>query len=294
MARPVITKPGLYPDIDEDWYHADPVMGGSLSVSGAKLLLPPSYPALFDYARTHGKHSKSMDTGTRVHALVLGKDEEQLEQLDYPDYRTRDAQDDKKVAIAAGKVPTLPHEMAEAERIRDAVFGDKEARSLLDDVTDAELSGFWFDTGHKIWLRMRMDALAWRDRPTVVDVKTTRDSSPEAFAKAMADYRYDMQDRHYRDGLAAILSGYPGELLAGDVDFRFITVCTAEPYLVMVYELGSDDTERADESNKIARGIYARCSARNEWPKWSDSPVELSLPYSRAKQIERDINDYYN
>jgi hypothetical protein len=294
VARPVITKPGLYPDIDEDWYHADCVEGGSLSVSGAKLLLPPSCPALFDHARRHGKHSKSMDTGTRVHALVLGKGEEHLALLPYDEYRTDEAKAARDAAIAAGKIPTKPREMAEAEKIAAAVFNDKEARRLLDTVTDTELSGFWFDTEHKIWLRMRLDALGWGERPEIVDVKTTADSSPAAFAKSIADWRYDMQDRHYREGLAAILSGTPGELEADDIRFTFLVVCTAAPYLVMTYELGSDDTERADESNRIARGIYARCSERNEWPKWSDSPVELSLPYYRAKQIERDINDYYN
>ena len=294
MSRPVITAPGLYPDIDEDWYHADCMQGGSLSVSGAKLLLPPSCPYLFDWHRTHGKRSKSMDTGTRVHALVLGKGEEHLQMLGYDNYLTKKAQADKRAAIAAGKIPTLPHEMAEAKLIAGAVFADPEARSLLDTVTDTELSGFWRDEEHGITLRMRVDALGWRDRPGIFDVKTTADASPAGFAKSIAEYRYDMQDRHYREGLAAILSDTPGELTADDVDFLFIAVQTAEPHLVMVYELGADDHERADESNRIARATYAACSARGTWPKWSESAMELSLPYYRAKQIERDINDYYS
>lgn len=294
MARPVITRPGLYPDIDEDWYHADCVQGGSLSVSGAKLLIPPSCPYLFDWARTHGKHSKSMDAGTRVHALVLGKGAEHIAELPYDEYRTDEAKAARDAAIAAGKIPTKPHEMAKAKLIADAVFADPEARSLLDTVTDTELSGFWQDTEHGIWLRMRIDALGWRDRPLIIDVKTTADASPAGFAKSLAEYRYDMQDRHYREGLAAILSGTPGELDADDIDFLFIAVQTTEPYLVMTYELGAGDHERAEASNRIARATYAACTARGTWPKWSDSAMELSLPYNRAKQIERDINDYYS
>ena len=294
MARPVITEPGLHPDIDEDWYHLDCVEGGSLSVSGAKLLLPPSCPYLFDWTRTHGKRSKSMDAGTRVHALVLGKGEEHLELLGFENYRTDKAQQARDAAIAAGKIPTLPHQMAEAKLIADAVFADPEARKLLDTVTDTELSGFWFDEEHGIWLRMRIDALGWRDRPLIADVKTTADASPAGFARSLAEYRYDMQDRHYREGLAAILSGTPGELEADDIDFLFIAVQTTEPHLVMVYELGADDHERAEASNRIARETYARCTARGVWPKWSESAMELNLPYNRAKQIERDINDYYS
>ena len=46
---------GVYDGMDEDAYHADPVPGGSLSASGAKLLLPPSCPALYHYRRDHPK-----------------------------------------------------------------------------------------------------------------------------------------------------------------------------------------------------------------------------------------------
>lgn len=286
---------GLYPNLPEDLYHGDVVPEGSLSVSGAKKLIPPGCPAVYDYERrSGGKRSKSMNAGTRSHALILGRGEEQLEFLDHPDYRKKDAQEERDLAIASGKIPTLPHERAEAEAIRDAVFADDEARSLLDDASDVELSMFWRDPETGIWLRGRMDALAWRRRPTVVDVKTTANSSPESFAKSLAEYRYDMQDRHYRDGLAAILSGYPGELAADDIDFRFIAVATDDQHLVMVYELGSDDIERADESNRVARAVYRDCTRRGVWPKWSDSAMALSLPRFAQTRIDRENSDYFS
>jgi hypothetical protein len=291
----LVTEPGLYPDVPEAEYHADPVVGGSLSVSGAKKLIPPGCPAIYAWERRHGgKHSKAMNAGTRSHALILGKGEEQLAVLDHPDYRKKDAQAERDLAIANGKIPTLPHELAEAQAIRDAVFNDAEARSLLDDVSDVELSMFWLDEEHKIWLRGRMDALAWRDRPTILDVKTTANSSPESFGKSLAEYRYDMQDRHYRDGLAAILSGYPGELTADDIDFRFIAVATDEQHLVMVYELGTDDIERADESNRVARDTYRKCANAGVWPKWSDSTVALSLPRYAQTRIDKENSDHFN
>ena len=46
-AEVVVDEPGVYDGLDEAAYHADPVPGGSLSASGAKLLLPPSCPALY-------------------------------------------------------------------------------------------------------------------------------------------------------------------------------------------------------------------------------------------------------
>jgi hypothetical protein len=290
-----IERPGLYPDIPEADYHRDPVAHewGSLSSTGAKLLLPPSCPYLFQWNRKHGKHSKSMDDGTRVHALVTGKGEEHLVPLPYENYRTKDAQLARDSVIAAGKVPALPHEMDKAQAIAEAVFADPEASRLLAGASDAELSMFWQEPEHGIWCRGRLDLLGWDTRPRAIDFKTAADASPEGFAKSLASFRYDMQWRHYCAGLAACLSSYPGEVTADDIAWSWITVQTSEPYIVMVYEPGPADAERADESLRIAYQTYAACSKAATWPKWSSSAMELSLPYYRAKQIERDINDYY-
>lgn len=289
-----VTEPGLYPDIDEAAYHRDPVSHpwGSLSSSGAKLLVPPSCPAEFDYQRKHGKHSKSMDTGTRVHALVLGKGEDQIAELPYAEYRTAEAKAARDAAMAAGKVPTKPAEMAEARAIAEAVFTDEEAGKLLARVTDCELSGFWYEPEWGIWCRMRLDALGWGDRPEIDDVKTAAKVRPADFAKSLAEYRYDIQWRHYSRGLAAILSGYPGELTADDIAWSWIAVGTEPPYRVMVYQPSADDAERADASLRIAYETFAACSKAGVWPKWT-SPQELPLPSYQQRRIDGDILDYY-
>ena len=97
----IITKPGIY-DIPEDEYHRDCVpaeLGGSLSSSGAKLLLPPNCPAIFDYQRRHGKRpSKAMELGTVVHGMVLGTGQP-VEVLDFPNYTSGDAKKAKAKAI---------------------------------------------------------------------------------------------------------------------------------------------------------------------------------------------------
>src|SRR6266705_6371893 len=100
-----ITEPGLYGDIPEDVYHRDPVPERSLSVTSSKLLLPPSCPAIFKYRRDHGsKPSRAMDAGSRVHALVLGKGEDQIEHLGFENYLTDKAKAAKKAAVAAGRI----------------------------------------------------------------------------------------------------------------------------------------------------------------------------------------------
>lgn len=286
----VITEQGLYPDIPEDEYHADPVAGGSLSQSGAKLLLPPNCPAVYKYNRDHGgRHSKSMDTGTRVHALVLGKGHEHLAMLDFANYRTDKAKAARDAAIAAGKIPTLPHELEEAQEIAAAVTGHEIAGGLLAQ-GDAEQSVFWRDETWGIWKRARLDWLTWFDgMPTIADVKTTADASPEKFAKSCAEYGYYMQDPYYRDGLAAIL-GCDWR----DIDFVFIAVPTAPPYLVMTYRLDDQAIALGRQQAAIASEKYRDCSESGYWPAWAANTLDLTLPRYAASRITGDINDWYD
>lgn len=284
----VITEPGLYPDIPEDQYHADPVPDGSLSVTSAKKLLPPSCPAIFDYDRQHPPAStKAMDKGTVVHGLILGTGQP-VEIIDAPDYKTKKAQEAKKAAIAAGSIPMLPAEQKECEAIARAVLADDDTGPLFDS-GDAEQSMFWVDDEFGIWLRGRTDWLTFFDAPTVVDVKTTSDASPAEFARSVDKYRYYMQDPHYRDGLAAILGCHPDE-----IDFVFVAVPTTEPYLVMTYRLETEWTVLGRECNRIAREKYRDCTEAGVWPKWSNDITPLAMPYYAQRRIESEINEYFD
>lgn len=303
--RAVITEPQLVGDMDEDWYHFEfgPVPEGSLSVSGAKKLLPPSCPAVFDWERRHPKPpSTEMELGTVVHGMLLGTGQP-VEVCDFPDWRTNKAKDAKAAAIGRGAVPMLPHQYAEAEAIAQAVRDDDECGGLLaesgpgEEETDSEVSMFWRDDEHGIWCRGRLDRLTWFEgTPTIVDVKTCADSSPEAFAKSVDKFGYYMQDAWYREGLAILLGCDDWR----DVEFVFVTVPTERPYLPMAYRL--DATDRADpwhdvllgrERNRIAREKYRDCTANGTWPKWSADITPLSLPGYARKRIEDSINDWH-
>lgn len=289
----IITKPGLYPDIPEDEYHRDCIpaeFGGSLSVSGAKKLLPPSCPAIFEYERRNPRPpSTEMETGTIVHGILLGTGQE-AEVLDYPNYATKAAKEARDKARAAGRVPVLLHKWEEAERIAQAVRDDDECGGLLAE-GDSEVSGFWVDPEFAIWCRLRMDRLTYFGlTPTIVDLKTAASSSPAKFAKAAAEYRYDLQSVWYPQGLAAILGIDDWR----DVDFVLVVVPTEPPYIPMAYRLEDErDIASAAEDCRIAREKYRDCTAAGVWPKWSRDITPLSLPGYARKQIEEGINDWH-
>ena len=90
LTEPGMFQAGIYPDMPEDAYHADPVPGGSLSASGAKKLL--ACPARFAYDRDRlPQATAAMELGTAAHKLVFGVGA-QLAVVDAENWRTKAAQ----------------------------------------------------------------------------------------------------------------------------------------------------------------------------------------------------------
>lgn len=286
MSRPVITEPGLYPDVDEDWYHADPVTGGSLSVSGAKLLLQA--PAKYDYARHHPhKSTKAMDLGTTVHGLVLGKGAD-IAVCYYDDWRTKAAREAREDATAAGMIPMLAKDWQEASAIAKAVKEHSTAGGLFTQ-GDAEVSMFWRDLEFEIWCRGRADYMTYfGETPTIVDFKTTADASAEEFARSVYKYGYHRQDPHYREGWAAILGCDPDS-----IDFVFVAVETEPPYCLAQYRIKPEHVDLGREQNRIARERFRDCMKHDVWPGYSEEIEDLELPRYGVQRIEKDINDWY-
>jgi len=268
-----ITRPGLYDGIPDADYHADPIPGGSLSSTGARLLLPPSCPARFQHWRQHGGRPRAaFDIGHAAHRLVLGVGPE-LVVVDAPDWRTRAARDARDAAHAAGQVPLLAAEYDVVQAMAAALREHPLAGPLLDPSTGRpEVTAAWIDTNTGTWLRARYDWL--RDqthgRPIIVDYKTTDSADPSGIRRSIYRYGYYQQDPWYLDGLAA--------LGVDDAAFLFVFQEKTPPYLVTVVELDDYDRAAGRDRNRRAIDIYAHCTATGEWPGYATDVIPISLP----------------
>jgi hypothetical protein len=299
-SRDVVTAPGIY-DLDEDWYHSDPVpeaLGGSLSVSGAKLLLADGGPRKFDWARQHGSlPTKAQRLGTVTHALTLGTPTGDLAVLDFDTRtRTKPFMAAEKEALDAGKTVILRKEWELATTMAGAVLAHPVAAGLLKGA-DPEVSMFWQDAEAGIWLRGRADALNLDGfgMPVIVDLKSSKDASRDAFAKSVHEYGYFRQDPHYREGWAAHLGCQWDE-----VDFVFIVVESDPPHDIAIYRVSDgsdgespDDVALGREQNRIAREIYADCTAAGTWPGYPEDIQALQLRRGDRFAAERVINDWH-
>ena len=284
-----ITEPGVY-DLPADVYHADPVPGGSLSQSGAKLLLPPSVPALYKYEREHPRTpSKVMNLGTAAHAAVLGVGRPVVavpaELLsDDGGVRSKAAREWRTEAIAAGKTVVTQDEADTIKAMAEALRSHPVAGPLLAREGKAEQAMFWRDERTGIWRRGMVDWLPTKGagRTIITDYKTARSAAPEAFSKAVAEYGYHIQSLWYRQMVDAVLDD-------PEAAFVFIVQETTAPYLVGVYEANPNADRIAHVLIRRAIDIYRRCTETGVWPGYSTDVEPVALPYWVERQYEMEL-----
>jgi hypothetical protein len=260
----VITKPGAYQMAEED-YHQDPIPGGSLSCSGAKLLLPPSCPAIFAWRRDHpAPPTAAMELGTAAHREVLGTGR------DYAVWPGESWSDKggkafREQAHADGQVPIKAAQHQQIKEMAAAITAHPSASILLraDEVMN-EISLFWRDDlggylAEPIWRRSRLDAVKLEGRVYIVDYKSAFSADRAEFARAAARLGYHMQDAFYRQAVTRTL---------GDADpaFLFVVQDKDPPYLAAVYDLGWRSQATGEALVEQACREYARCVAAGEWP----------------------------
>lgn len=265
----VITDPGVYQGLDEQTYHADPVEGGSLSVSGAKTLL--TCPAKFDWNRRNPPEpSQAFSIGHAAHALVLGVGAEIVE-VKEKDWRKADAQQAKKDALAEGKTPLLTKDVEMVHAMAAALKKKRIPSLLLGGNGTPEASLFSRDTSG-LMLRGRVDWLPEpADRMIVADYKTAVSADPKAFDKPAADYGYHMQAAWYSDLIAELG-------LASEVAFLFVVQEKEPPYEVSVIQLDEIDLAIGRWQNRMAIEIYQECTESGVWPGYGDDVHLVSLP----------------
>jgi len=272
----VVTSPGLYPDLDFADYLADPVPGGSLSSTFARLLtehVPAKALALRDKEPT-----AAMQFGTIAHAVILGQqdlDEYAVDGLTVieGDGRTKPVKEARAAAIAAGlNVVSATEYQTRADlhqKLSDmlaAVHAEPKIAPLLEGAK--EVSAFWQDDDTGIWLRARFDILG---DGAIADFKTAVDASRRGFQKAIGRYGYHQQAELYCRALKALG-------LADNPRFRFIAQETSPPYLVNLHECDALAMEVAKALNDRAIRIYAECTRTGEWPGYEISDEPLPLP----------------
>lgn len=265
VVLPAVTEPGIYYDMPEDVYHADPTPG-SLSVSAAKLLAKS--PGHFRHAMDTPREPKTVwDEGHAVHTLTLGSGAPIIE-IEAADWRTSGARSARDTARAQGGIPLLTTQVQAAKRMADAVHSHATAAGLLAEGVP-EVSMFGIDEPTGAWIRGRIDWLT--SDGTLVDLKTTTDAAPDRFGrKSVPDFGYHQQAAWYLDLARAL------DLPAND--FVFICVEKTGHHPVSVIRLDDDYLELGRQANRHAIDLWNACRTSGIWPSYPDPVVTVSPP----------------
>jgi hypothetical protein len=273
----LITAPGVYPDVPLSVYLGDPVEGGSLSSSGARVLVEPGGPARFKYRLDHPgeENTDAFDFGRAAHQVILDDPEEHLVIVDAPDWKTKAAQQLRTEAREAGLTPILTKQWEQVQEMAAAIQAHPTAAALLQrDSGLPEQTIVWQDKATKAWCRSRVDWLrhsAQGQRLLIVDFKTTLAADGISFGKSAANYGYFLQAAFYTAGARAV---------GLDAEPAFVMVVQEKtaPYLVNVVQLDDTALHLGDMLMRSALERYAECRRTGHWPGFGPEVELVPLP----------------
>lgn len=177
------------------------------------------------------RETAAMELGTAIHMALLEPERFALSYVTLPaecgDKRTKAY---KEFAATHCDATLLSPKDAETiKRIAESVQRDDVASRLLSRPDSVEKEHYWECEYTGVKCRAKTDAIKGKG---VIDIKTTDDARPFAFARKIADFRYDLQAVHYLDGTKC-------------ETFLFVAIETSCPWRVRTYTLTHKDLHAA-------------------------------------------------
>jgi hypothetical protein len=116
----------------------------------------------------------------------------------------------------------------------------------------------------------------------IIDLKTSRDISPEKFGRDSFAFSYHVQAAYYVDGVKAATGR--------ELPYVILAVENSEPYAVQPYIVPPDILDLGREEYRAWMGRLQICEGENRWPGYADGELELTLPrWARPSDGEEDL-----
>lgn len=254
----------------------------ALNISKLKMMRksPAHFRASLEEPR---KETDDLTLGSAIHCLILEPKEWNKQFLTMPkiDRRTKEGKlnYDALIARADRKGLTLITEDLKACAEEASTEALKHPYSALFRRGQAELSMFWTaDNG--VACKGRLDHYDKASK-TITDLKTTKDASPDSFAKSIYTYGYHLQAAWYMEG--AKKCGLDVE------DYIIFAIEKEAPYCCVAYRISPADIALAQAENERLLNLFADCSKTGNWYGYSLEIQEISLP---AWAVSKTVNNF--
>lgn len=267
-------KATILEGVGPDDYHKRPGLSSSIATT---LITRSPLHAWKDHPAFGGKDkeddsTKAKDTGSLLHTLVLGAGK-RLQVLDFPDYRTKKAQEARDEARDAGCVPVLAEQFLEATTAAGAIRDQLAARGINLDGR-SELAVEWYEPSDygDVLCRAMFDHV-WLERAAILDLKITHNAAPTKVERSAEDFGYAIQAFAYRRALTALRPE-----LAGRADFLFAFCEPEDPFAINLCRPDGMFTELGDRRWRRAVNTWGRCIAENNWPAFGTGVNYITSP----------------
>lgn len=267
-------KPGLVADMPMDGYRAVSAVSAS---DLRNLQRSPAYAHMREHVST-----PAQEWGTAVHAALLEPmalearyriDPECPERGGFPaGWRNTKAYKSQREELLSspGVVGLLTAQQFDDLRYLRDRFSRTEIGRTIESVPGVnEASVFGCDTDHDLWIKCRPDRYI-ESAAMVVDIKTTQDHRPGAFARSCKTYSYHVTQAHYVRAL---------ECAGLECDhYVFVVLAADAPYEIAAYTLDLDSVEQGRYEREHAMRHWRECLELGEWPGVSNRIEEIRLP----------------
>lgn len=279
--------PGLHAGIPAKQYHAMNLCSASRLRTLSNLT-----PLHLRHELDSGEERASLEMrmGTALHTLVLEGDEAFAAQYaiggpineatgkPFGSATNKFAEWQSQQMLKRGVVDCFNHYDGEAiRRMANAIWAHEDAARFLRACRERELTVV--GELHGTMCKGRIDGYGVLDgEEIVIDLKTTsRETSPTAFERVIAEKGYDIQASMYEHLLFAHQRPVKHTI--------FIAAESEPPYAVACYRMRNDTLTLMEQYLPLLIEQYTACDRGNDWPGWGTH--EVGLPGWRVQQINR-------
>ena len=288
------TKPGIYREMSVEDYDAIPAVRRTFLWN-----LYNRSPGHAKWMQDNFVATEALSDGTMVHLSVLQPEEFPRQYAVLPPFendpenRTKQGLEPKnlkstgyykeKKAMFTEMCASAGREIVDESKYNMAYELGKRIREH--DVTKRffqrgsanEAVSVWRDVSTDVLCKARYDCLVEEGMPTAVDLKTTADAHPRAFARSIMKWGYYFQAEFYLQGLAANGLHSPNFLIvAGE---------KSPPYPVVVYECDHKTLKLGALHVAAALKQYKQCMDNNDWPYYSNEICTLQASEWDLKEL---------
>lgn len=257
-------EPGIYYDISNEDYHADPAIGSTsvkaISVSPANLYFNPF------------KGSKSAHIGTAIHAALLEPELFKKDFYSLPDADRRSAAYKEAVREYGADFVLVGSEVETVNRMVESSRLNVDFTDYVRSPGRSEVSMFARCDVTGLDLKCRFDRLS-DSYAYPLDVKSCKDASERGFSQAFGKWHYHIQAAFYLHVLR-LATG------RGLNQFCFYAIENVAPYRNCMYYIGDESLEQGRKQMFESLEKLAECmsntSARYEGLVLP--PAEINIP----------------